>query len=225
MKKDMLGEVVRKIVDLPREMLGAICDLAEKLSGEACQVWFAEFKKFLRKEKCWSEGIINILLEMINTVTIPARIVNFIARDKFIVDTSKEANVKISYLGDNFTKWFLGEDGKIETPIGEQELRCARLKKASVDDLIIAEIGVEAKAETTLSEMFSQMEKQRNGEAGVLLNNGYANIFYIRDKNGVLRAVPCGWCGDGWDVRARSVDDTDGWRAVRQVFFRVPVAA
>jgi hypothetical protein len=54
--KDMLGAVVRKIADLPLEMLGTICDLAEKMAGEAGQEWLAELKKFLRKEKSWVGG-------------------------------------------------------------------------------------------------------------------------------------------------------------------------
>ena len=54
MEKNMLGEVVRKIVDLPLETLGVIYDLLEKSSGEARQEWLEELKKFLRKENCWT---------------------------------------------------------------------------------------------------------------------------------------------------------------------------
>jgi hypothetical protein len=44
-------------------------------------------------------------------------------------------------------------------------------------------------------ERFSIMEKQRNGEAGPLLTDGYANIFYIEDVSGDLRAVcPTVYC-------------------------------
>lgn len=57
--KDMLGTLVRRIVNLPLEMLGTICDLIEKLSSEAGQQWLAELKKFLRKENCWT-GIVAI---------------------------------------------------------------------------------------------------------------------------------------------------------------------
>lgn len=54
MVKDMLGALMRKIVDLSLEMLKVIYDLVEKLSGEAGQEWLAELKKFLRKENCWT---------------------------------------------------------------------------------------------------------------------------------------------------------------------------
>lgn len=98
--------------------------------------------------------------------------------------------------------------------------RYAKLLKSSVDGPIIKELGGEAKAETTLTEMFSLMEKQKDGGDGVLLNNGCANIFYIRDKNGVLRAVSVLWFDDGWYVPADSVVYTNEWRAERRVFSR-----
>ena len=46
MKKDMLGAVVRKLVEIPSEMLGAIYDFLEKLLGSESQEWLAEFKSF-----------------------------------------------------------------------------------------------------------------------------------------------------------------------------------
>jgi len=58
--------------------------------------------------------------------------------------------------------------------------------------------------------MFSPMEKQKNGEDGVLLNNGYANIFYIRDQNGVLRAVRVYWDDGSWRVYAHGVTNPYG---------------
>lgn len=73
--KDMLGVLVRKVVNLPIGMIGTICDLAEKLSGEAGQVWLAELKKFLRKEKCWIGVVREIFLKLISaseTLTIDA---------------------------------------------------------------------------------------------------------------------------------------------------------
>ena len=57
--KDMLGTLVRRVANLPLEMLGTICDLIEKLASESGQQWLTELKKFLRKENCWT-GIIAI---------------------------------------------------------------------------------------------------------------------------------------------------------------------
>lgn len=50
---DVLGNFVKKVVQLPVVMLTVLYDLVEKLSGEAGQQWLMELKKFLRKENCW----------------------------------------------------------------------------------------------------------------------------------------------------------------------------
>lgn len=160
------------------------------------------------------------ILEFVSTVKIPATTGSFVAKAKFVVNITDEASVKISYVWENFREWFLNGDGKTEGPTDEQTLSYAKLRKASVDAPIIAELGGEEKSETTLSEMFSLMEKQGKGEAGVLLNNGYANIFYVRDSAGMLRAVGVRWYDGGWDVFAYSVLDAGGWGDGDQVFSR-----
>lgn len=163
---------------------------------------------------------LELLLDLVGTVTTSATTSKFVAKEKFVRDTGRKAKVKISYLGDNFTAWFLSGDGKTEDPISEQTLCHHKLRKASVDGPIITELGGEAKAETTLSEMFSLMEKQKNGESGTLLNNGWANIFYIRDNAGVLRAVDVRWHGGGWVVNACSVGNPLRWGDGARVFSR-----
>lgn len=157
------------------------------------------------------------LLDFIGTVEVSVPIKEFVAKEHFVKDTSKKARVKISYLGDNFTEWFLK---KIEKPIAGTTLRYYKLKKYSVDRLIIAELGGGTKAETTLAEMFSLMEKQANGESGALLTSGYANIFYVCDSAGVLRAVGVRWLGDGWFLSSCSVPYPDRWDEGLQFFSR-----
>lgn len=70
------------------------------------------------------------------------------------------------------------------------------------------------KAETTLTEVLTLMQAQANGEGGSLLVNGYANIFYVHDSEGVLPVVTAGWyaVGGGWSVVAppRGVPVRDG---------------
>lgn len=160
------------------------------------------------------------VLEFVSTVVVPATTSRFVAKEKFVRDTGRNTVVKISYLGDNFTTWFLSGDGKTEGPISEQTLRCHKLRQTSVDGPIIAELGGAEKSETTLAEMFALMEKQGKGEDGVLLNNSYANIFYIKNQNGVLPAVHVSWHGSGWHISASSVDSPCGWDYGLQVFSR-----
>jgi hypothetical protein len=154
------------------------------------------------------------LLELIGTVVVPAT-GKFIVRNKFVVDTGRGAPVKISYVGSNFSERFLG---KIEEPKPKTTLRYAKLLKYSVDRPILAELGNAAK--TTLAEVYTLMERQPDGEDGALLTNGCANIFYVPDISGELRAVSVFWCGGGWRARASSVAGPHAWRDGYRVFSR-----
>ena len=157
------------------------------------------------------------LLELVGLVPILATTERFVAKDRFVLDKSDSAKVKISYLGDNLKAWLLD---KVEEPFGGSTLCTFKLRESSLDGPIIAELGGEAKAETTLSEIHTLMAKQPNGEQGKLLINGYANIFYVRDITGVLRAVSVYWYGDGWDVYADSISGPSRWDDGFQVFSR-----
>jgi len=164
------------------------------------------------------------ILNWIGTTTISATTEKFVAKDKFRKD-SKE--VKFYGIWNNFTEWFLSGNGKIEEPIDEKELRYGKLIKSSVDGPIVEELGGEAKAETTLTELHdllkkqaNGLKKQANGEEGDLLTNGYANIFYVKDTSGVLRAVRVIWRGVGWRVRADSVEYPHDWFVGFRVFSR-----
>jgi hypothetical protein len=216
MSQDMLGSLVRVLVTVPEDRLGLVRDFAHKLAGSDGDTWVKQGKSFLRKELCWTPSI----LELVGAVRVPATTGKFVAKEKFVCDTGHKAKVKISYLDDNFTAWFLSGDGKTENPISGQTLRYHKLRKPSVNGPIINELGGDAKTETTLSEMFFLMEEQKNGESGSLLNNGYTNIFYIRDQKGVPRAVRVYWYDVGWHIRAHSALDPDGWDDGDQVFSR-----
>lgn len=152
----------------------------------------------------------------------------------FQVNTEKNALVRISYIWENFKKWFLPPSvseaavsggGPYREPgvpgsATEVALRYQTLNKRSVDGPIINQLGGEEKAETTLAEIAALMALQPSSDPGVLFTNGYANIFYVRDVSGVLRAVRVDGDVDGWSVHAHSVEDPGEWDAGRQVFSR-----
>lgn len=182
----------------------AIRKMVENLTGSVCgateQVPTPEKRK---------------LLELVRTVSVPG-ISEFRATDKFKVGETVDG-VKISqYMGDNFKKFFLP---KIESNVPATEIRVHKLFRKSRDLGIRAEIG-EGKEETTLGQLWEMLKLQGNGQDGVLLTNGWANIFYIRDINGNLWAVYAHWYGVGWDLNADSVESPSGWRAGGQVCSR-----
>ena len=157
------------------------------------------------------------LLIPIGTTTVTATTTSFVVRDRIVQNTKKNAPAKISSVSDYFKECFYD---KTEGAFGGSTLNYAKLSHSSVDSPIIAELGGEAKAETTLTEVYALMEAQKNGENGPLLTNGWANIFYLRDVKGVLRAVFVCWIDDGWFVFAIDVTYPHTWVAARQVFSR-----
>ena len=135
------------------------------------------------------------LLERLSaSVAVPA-VKDFTAKEHFVVDTSKKAKVKISYLGNNLKKNFLP---KVESDeVAAEELAINKLLEYAYDPAIITALGGEAKVEISLGQFFAAFAKQPNGEKGALLTNGYANIGYVRDIEGVLWAVS-GELGRRW---------------------------
>ncbi len=182
--------------------------IVNKLGGEEAA------DAFLRDELVISKRPADAILEFVGTANIAATTTKFVAKEKFKL--KKDGGI-CSYIGDNFKDWF---GGKEEDPLAETTLRYAKLRKSSVDTPIVAELGGEAKAETTLTEVFGLMSKQAKAETGVLLTNGWANIFYVRDQNGVLRAVFVHWDDGGWSVHAGELGYPDTWLDGYQVFSR-----
>lgn len=168
-------------------------------------------------ENCKKPGAVRILGDIICNFTVPPTTEKFVAKDKFKVDTSRGAKVKISYLNDLFAEWFLN---KIEDPFAGSTISGRELNENSVDSFILQELGGNEKAEITLTELFAAMEAQPNDKSGNLLNNGWANIFYIKDVNDTLRVVSVGWGDDGWRVSADSVENPRRWYADYRAFSR-----
>ena len=158
-----------------------------------------------------------ILSPIISNFPAAATTNKFIAKDNFVVNSKDSAIVKISHINKEFKDWFIN---KIEDPfIGS--IICGRdLTKKSVDDLILSELGGQGNAESTLTEIYAMMKNQAKGNAGILLTNGYDNIFYARDINNALRAVDVYWSGVDWYVGAYSLGYPLKWAAGYRVFSR-----
>lgn len=145
----------------------------------------------------------------------------FAVADHFKFDTSEGALVKIGNIFGEFEPWFLG---KTEELVGETRLvlNYQRLCKESLDQPILDELG--DLAQVSLSAVWELLKLQSHGQGGVLLTNGRANIFYVRDINGTLRSVSVWWSADYgyWNVGAFSVKCRDKWHSDERVFSRLP---
>lgn len=166
------------------------------------------------------------VIDWLGTTKTVATNEKFIANKKFVINTSNDALVKISYMCDTFRSLFLSDQGKIEDPLGEQKLRYGKLNKDASNIPIIDELGGEVKAEITLTEVFDLMLKQPNGEEGNLsVSQVYYNIFYVRNIHNGLWSISVYWDGKGWRIKACNCHSVTmwGWGARSRVFSRIPV--
>jgi hypothetical protein len=152
------------------------------------------------------------LLESDDTIAIPAPNAPFIPNASF---TTKNRKVRISMVWEEFRKRFFDETAEMPTSVS---LRKYKLLRPSPDAPIIEALGGESAVETSVASVFAMMERQPLGQAGALQVNGYANIFYVRDKDGVLCAVRVGWDGEGWIIDAIPVNDPLAWNGQHQIF-------
>ncbi len=192
-----------------------IKNLPEDIDPSVAQGWIQNskaLKKALREVLCPPEIAVDLpIVPILKLVTrdIPVTgSTRFVAKDHFTRENG-------FYPWDNFKDHFLD---KVEENISDTTLAIHRLEKPAVDAQIRKELG-QKREEITLTHFFDLLKKQSKGENGHLLTNGYANIAYIRDKNGVLWVVFAFWLSVRlcWDVNARSVEHPDGWGDGRQV--------
>jgi hypothetical protein len=151
------------------------------------------------------------LLEPVATAVVPGSTAPVVIRDYF----NKNANLRLANIFAEFKKRFFD---KTENPRPEVTYRKYKLLRVSADGPIIAELGGETKVEGTFSAAFALLKLQSRGEKGLLQTNGYANIFYVKDKTGVLCAVRIGWTDDGWVIDAITVQDPLAWNGKHEIF-------
>lgn len=128
-----------------------------------------------------------------------------------------EKNSSIHWQVRDPTKDFLG---KVEENTDSTSLKIFRLTKNALNESILIELG--DKADILLSHFFALMNKQANGESGVLLLQHQKNIAYVRDKDEVLWNISCEWdyFYNCWFVFGRVLDELDGWGKNYQIISR-----
>lgn len=179
---------------------------------------FEEFVNSYEVRTVVSEPVrVQPLLKFLGLVNIPTRTGDFIATEKFVINTDDSSDLMICGIGSEFKSRFL-HDCKVEKPIAATQLRYHRLRRGA-DDLnsepsqpsVISELGGEGSVETTLSAIFFLLEKQGKGQNRHLLVDGRSNIFYIRDNSRELCVVDVSWSDNynrNWDTHVPKIR---GW--------------
>jgi len=151
------------------------------------------------------------LLQPLETALVPATTTPLVIRDFF----KKNHAVKFATIFGEFKSRFFD---KTENPVPETTYHKYKLLRLSPDGPIMAELGGETKVEGTVTAALALLQRQGNGGAGFLQTNGYANIFYARDKKGALCAIRLGWADDGWVMDAITVQDPLAWNGKHEIF-------
>jgi hypothetical protein len=96
------------------------------------------------------------------------------------------------------------------------------LNVKSSDSEIINDLGLKPmELDSVLWAIAELIKKQPKGEPGDLLNNGYANLFYVRSGESVL-VIGARWdsAGDEWRLGSCGLGELSGWSAGVRVFSR-----
>ena len=153
------------------------------------------------------------------TIDVQASPGNFVVKDRFALNMERRDRLLIAYFAGHFSQWF---DGKVEGPVAASTLRYYELQRDAGDTSILDSLGGEAAVETTMTEVYALMDRQRSGQGGILAINGFGNIFYVRDQANALRVVYVHWCDDAWGVEASLMQRKDVEYPIRdRVFVRV----
>jgi hypothetical protein len=151
------------------------------------------------------------LLQPLETAIVPASTAPLVIRDFF----EKNSQVIFARVYLEFKNRFFD---KTEKPIAEVTYQKYKLLEIAPDGPIIASLGGEAKVEGTVTAVLALLQRQAKGEAGFLQTNGYANIFYSRDKKKVLCAIRLSWAPDGWLIDVIPVQDPLAWNGQHEIF-------
>lgn len=209
MLSDMLGTLVRKIVDSSSEVLRILCDLADKLSGKDDEKWLRALKRFLRKENPWREGFVGL------------KSLKFVDRNIRVETNSFKSEgifggVSTRFLNEesnNHVSIMLMELPR-EVPAFRGSLAKIELIEEMHDSVILANSG--GLKPFSVKEFFAVIRHfvltQRDGESGVLSTNGFYNVFYVQwslEKATQITSVRVCWLTNnrGWGFRVDNLDD------------------
>jgi len=200
-KETLLGRVVQKIADLSVEILGAVYDLIEKLSGEASQEWLDELKKFLKKENCWTGVVKETILRLISggqellLDTVDGSRILANAKDTFV------------YIDPDLVRWGTNEQG-LETP--ETPIEVHEMVKDSTFAQMFGSLNSDVKMLClTQHQILNFIRKYRDW----LRTEGFGTFFLFK-SNGHFFVARVDVGSDGrLHVDVRRFGDDDVWLA------------
>jgi hypothetical protein len=164
----------------------------------------------------------SLILMLASMIDVQEAKKEFIAKKKF---TKENDSVLISAIWQDFDKWYLSGEGKIEPPMCKQILVRHRLQMPTIEREVLAELGGVERAACMLRILYRLLKKQGYGQKGPLLTDGKVNSFYIPDTNGIIRSVSASWFipkhelgPTGWSIWADTIESRLWCGKGQQVF-------
>jgi hypothetical protein len=205
--KNMLSEALR-------EIRGLLNQLLTNLEGEQGSEWLAEFKKFLRKENCWTSVVgDNSLLKLISggeTLTVDAYDGTEILAD---------AKDVFNYIDSDFRNWKADEAGKAtdETPVNVYEM----VKDGTYAELFSSLNSDVEKLFFTQAQIKGFVKKHRKW----LRKDGYGTFFPFKSNGKRFVAFVYVFSDDRLSVLVRMFEGDGVWRAEGRPRIVVPQLA
>ncbi len=201
-----------------RDIHGPFVQLLTNLQGDNGREWLDALNRFLRKEPCWVAGGKTAPTKSAESPLTKRAPVQFDTLDESL-DLQAFYQMRAGlYVWNDFIQFVLAPARADTTAVKLEKLWYRDLKSSERDVLIEAHLGKNhlfGDREVSLL-IASLIAKQKNGEVGVLLYSGKANLFYTKS-----RVVCVNWYSDGrqWGVHSYARDGII-WSAGCRVFFR-----
>lgn len=162
-----------------------------------------------------------ILSNNVVLVSIPMTTEEFVIVDKIVVNTSKDAEVKIAHISGQLKSFM----NKREKPMAAHILHGQDLTQRSTDELLFSELGGKERAVTSWAEVYEAIKVQSRGQEESLNTKDYSsNIFFIPEDDSRPQenvhpvAVRCG--SDGYDIMIYPPDSLGEWLVGGRIFKR-----
>ncbi len=196
-----------RITDVSK-MRGPLNELNDQLFGDNGEERLAELN-------LWLKGVLANLLKFVSEASV-GPVEKFSVADVLGQEGVNKDGIRIAFLGDNFKRVFGSlVEGKVEAA----KLVVHQLTRYATALDIASAIPAEKRV-TTIGQIYELIKAQANGKAGLLLVNGWANIFLCYGNDGNLWLVGACLFSGGWCFRAVPLGDQSWWVGESRVFSR-----
>lgn len=152
----------------------------------------------------------------ISTTTVIPPIGEFVAREKYRVDLSKEAEVRIADVMSAFDELLV----KVEEALPQSVVEGRLLSDWITSATLAQEVG--GRGIVTLGQLWWMLRRQRSGDYGSLCAYDHCNLFLVVLNDEVLYEVTAQWSKEqlGWVLGATPFDPRSLWTRWNWVFRR-----